>query len=102
MGQGIPNDYEMRVLLSWNWKLQKLERIFGKTICPPTPEGNDLLVKLLVSAREDWDARGQKSVPMVIDAGPTVPWQHIVDVLDAGKRANIMQLHLGSGLPLEK
>jgi biopolymer transport protein ExbD len=92
---------EIRVIMSWNAKSNRLERLFGNQLVPATPEGDKLLEKLLGDARAEWKKR-KVDAPLVIDSGPTVPWQRVVDVLNAGMRARITQLQFGFGAELGK
>jgi len=97
----VPMD-EIRVLLSWNTQQNKLERLFGQRLIPPTAEGSEELERLIVGSREGFAKRGNPDVPLIIDAGPRVPWQNVVEVMDMAKRAGVKKIEFGLGLPLEK
>jgi biopolymer transport protein ExbD len=97
----VPND-EIRVLMSWNTQQNKLERLFGQRLIPPTAEGSDELEKLITASRDGFAKRGNPDVPLIIDAGPRVPWQNVVEVMDMAKRAGVKKIEFGLGLPLEK
>jgi biopolymer transport protein ExbD len=93
---------EIRVILSWNRTAGRLERIFGQSLIPATAEGNQRLDRLLSESWKQYKKVGRRDVPLIIDAGPAVPWKHVVEVLDAGMRAGILKIEFSSGTALEK
>lgn len=93
---------EIRVLMSWNTSANRLERLFGQRLVPPTPEGNRELERLIRESREDYAKRGNADVPLILDCGPRVPWQYVIDVLGMGRRAGAKRLEFGFGAELEK
>ena len=97
----VPVD-EIRVLMAWNTQQNKVERLFGQRVVPPTAEGSEELEKLITGSREGFAKRGNPDVPLIIDAGPRVPWQNVVEVMDMAKRAGVKKIEFGLGLPLEK
>jgi biopolymer transport protein ExbD len=93
---------EIRVLMSWNTSANKLERLFGQRLVPPTPDGNRELERLIRESREENAKRGNADVPLIIDCGPKVPWQYVIDVLGMGRRAGVKKLEFGFGAELGK
>ena len=73
--------------MSWNTAENKLERLFGQQVVPPTDEGNEKLKRLIKDSYNDYKARGNPNVPLILDVGQKVPWKFVVDVLDLGKDA---------------
>jgi biopolymer transport protein ExbD len=93
---------EIRVLMSWNTAGNKLERLFGQQVVPPTEEGNEKLKKLIKDSYNDYKARGNPNVPLILDVGQKVPWKYVVEVLDLGKDAGVQKLEFGFGTSLDK
>jgi biopolymer transport protein ExbD len=91
---------EIRVLMSWNTSANKLERLFGQRLVPPTPEGNRELDRLIRESREEYAKRGNAEVPLILDCGPRVPWQSVIDVMSIGRRAGVKRLEFGFGTAL--
>jgi biopolymer transport protein ExbD len=97
----VPMD-EIRVIMSWNTQQNRLERLFGQRLISPTAEGSEELEKLITASREGFAKRGNPDVPLIIDAGPRVPWQNVVEVMDMAKRAGVKKIQFGMGTALEK
>jgi biopolymer transport protein ExbD len=94
---GLTPVAEVRVLLAWNRAAGKVERIFSPAkVVPPTAEGDRELEKLIRAARENLEKAGERDIPLVIDSGPGVPWQNIVDVLSAARRAGVTRVEYGA------
>jgi biopolymer transport protein ExbD len=91
---------EIRILLSWNKDANKLERLFGQQVVPPTEEGNERLKKLIKDAYVDYKARGNPNVPVIIDSGPLVPWSMVVEVMDIAKDSGVQKIEFGTGTEL--
>jgi biopolymer transport protein ExbD len=87
---------EIRLLLSWNAEASRLERLLGQSSCPATPEGDARLESL---ARESLGALRKEGRPalLIIDAGPLVPCQAIVDALDLARKVGIEHVEFGVG-----
>lgn len=81
-----------------------VERILGsRKLCPPTPEGDRLLEKHLKADHERFEKAGKADVPLIIDSGPHVPWQDVVDILTMARRLGIKSVQFGWGsAPEEK
>jgi biopolymer transport protein ExbD len=93
---------EIRVLMSWNTAQNKLERLFGQQVCPPDEAGNEKLRRLIKDSYNDYKARGNPNVPLILDVGPKVPWKFVVEALDLGKDAGVQKLEFGTGTALDK
>jgi hypothetical protein len=93
---------EIRVLLSWNSEQNKVERLFGQNPCPADQAGDEKLKKLIKDSYEDYQARGNAEVPLILDVGPKVPWKHVVEVFDMGRDARVKHLQFGMGTQLDK
>jgi hypothetical protein len=90
---------EIRVLLSWNSVAGKLERLFGQLSIAPTFEGDRKLEELIRDSRLGYEKVGETKVPLILDVGPSVPWQSVVTVMTIGKRAGVGRLEFGFGEP---
>jgi biopolymer transport protein ExbD len=89
---------EIRVLMSWNSEMNRVERIFGQThAVPATPEGDASLRDLIAAQAAAFRARGRSDVPVTIDAGPLVPWTNVVDVLDLARDAGAHRIEFAWG-----
>jgi hypothetical protein len=71
---------ETRVLMAWNSAHGRLERLFGQHPLPEGIDGDALLERLLRDARAE-DSAMSKTLPVILDCGPSVPWQNVVDVV---------------------
>lgn len=89
-----PSLDEIRVLMSWNPAANRLERLFGQQLVPATPEGAARLEVLVRAAHERHQTEG-RDVPMTVDAGPRVPFRHLVEVVDLARKAGITQVVFG-------
>ena len=92
---------EIRVIMSWNAGANKLERLFGQQVVPSNEEGNRKLTALIKDSYNDYKARGNPNVPLILDVGPKVPWKYVVEVLDLGKDAGVQKLEFGMGTQLK-
>ena len=93
---------EIRVVMSWNSAQNKLERLFGQQLVPPTTEGDEKLKKLIKDSYLDYKSRGNPNVPLILDVGKLVPWKFVVDVMDLGKDAGLQKIQFGFGSALDK
>jgi biopolymer transport protein ExbD len=92
---------EIRVIMSWNKEANKLERLFGQQVVPPTEEGDAKLKRLIEESYKDYKARGNPNAPVILDAGPAVPWFHVVAVMDIAKDAGVQKLEFGFGTAIK-
>jgi biopolymer transport protein ExbD len=99
---GKPPIDEIRVLMSWNSRQNRLERLFGQNPCPADEAGDEKLRKLIRESFVGYEARGNPGVPLILDVGPKVPWKHVVAVLDMGRDAGVKNLQFGMGTELDK
>ena len=91
---------KIRVVLSWNAEANRLERVFGQSRpVPATADGDALLRDLIRAEREDSRKAGRTQPPVIIDAGPLVPWKHVVDVMDLARDAGVTAVEFGHGKP---
>jgi biopolymer transport protein ExbD len=87
---------EIRLLLSWNVEAGRLERLLGQSVYPSTPEGDAKLESAVRASLAATRTEG-RLVPLVIDAGPRVPCQAIVDAVDLSSKLGIEQVEFGLG-----
>jgi biopolymer transport protein ExbD len=92
---------EMRVILSWNAQTNQVERLFGHEPVLPTTEGDERLKHLIKDTVRDYKARGNPNVPLILDAGPEVPWTCVVDVMDLGRDAGVQKIQFACGTALK-
>jgi biopolymer transport protein ExbD len=96
----VPVIDEIRVVLSWNSQQNKLERLFGQNLCATDPAGDEKLKKLIRESVTEYKSRGKPDVPVIVDAGPKVPWKFVVDVMDLGRDAGAQKFQFGVGTAL--
>jgi biopolymer transport protein ExbD len=89
---------EIRMILSWNPAANKLERLYGQSMYPTTPEGAAKLESALRRSHERHRAES-KDVPLVLDVGPKVPFRHVIEAIDLGRRVGISQIQFGMAEP---
>ncbi|HZN37858.1 MAG TPA: hypothetical protein VFD82_03590 [Planctomycetota bacterium] len=80
---------EIRVLLLMDRANGRLIRRFGNTVLANGVKGDAQLQSLLNDSADGWRRLGRPDVPGVIDAGSGVPWQAIVNVIDAFRAAGV-------------
>ena len=86
-------DGEIKVLLAWNSGASKVERLFGSdTAVPPNSAGDRKLEELIKADLEKLRKAGTSDVHVLIDSGPGVPWQTIVDVMTIARRAGVERI----------
>jgi biopolymer transport protein ExbD len=93
----------IRVLLSWDSGRNRLQRIWG--LGRPVPAGRDgdaLLRDLIAAEHARGRASGRGGAPVIIDAGPLVPWSDVVAVMDVARDAGVPTIELAQGTALTR
>jgi biopolymer transport protein ExbD len=90
-----PRD-EIRILLSYDRSTTSLQRVFGQRAIEPGPKG-DLELATLVSRQYDNFKKLGKDPPVIIDAGPAVPWQFVVDVMNICREQAVPKIEFATG-----
>jgi biopolymer transport protein ExbD len=88
---------EIRVIMSWNKEQNRLERLFGQQAISNDPQGDERLKNLIRDSYNDYKARGNPDVAVILDAGGMVPWTHVVNVMDIAKDAGCPKIEFGMG-----
>lgn len=95
---------EIRVVLSYDETRGIVERYFGRNPIPP--EQGDLKLESLIDqqnkAYESQGFRDDTAVPVIIDAGPKVPWENVVNVLNLCKGLGVKKVEFGFGSEVKK
>lgn len=92
----MPMD-EIRVLISYDKERRQIQRLFGARPIVDTPEGDSLLQKLIREQSQQYRSLGKLDVPVIIDAGPAVPWREVVEVMNMCKAENVQKIEFGMG-----
>lgn len=95
-----PQD-EIRILMSYDIKDRRLQRLFGMRNIEPGAAG-DVALEKIISEQHDSFKRMGKDVPVIVDAGGAVPWQYVVDVINMCKHQNIVKVELSTGTAVTK
>jgi hypothetical protein len=89
-GQVKPILGEIRVFLRWDPASQTTIRKVGRQ---PVVRSDEDLMNVVRSMREDFLKRGEKEVPLLVDATPDVPWKDAVHLLDLCKQNKIDRIN---------
>jgi biopolymer transport protein ExbD len=81
---------EIRVFLRWDPASQTTIRKVGRQ---PVVRSDEDLMNVVRSMREDFLKRGEKEVPLLVDATPDVPWKDAVHLLDLCKQNQIDRIN---------
>ena len=92
----MPMD-EIRVLISYDKERRQIQRMFVNRPIVDTPEGDTLLQKLIREQSQSYRSLGKSDVPVIVDAGPAVPWREVVKVMNMCKAENIQKIEFGMG-----
>jgi biopolymer transport protein ExbD len=88
---------EIRILLSYDLQTKSLQRLFGQNrVVEQGPKG-DLELGNLISQQFDNFKKLGKEVPVIIDAGPAVPWQFVIDIMNICRQKSIPKVEFGMG-----
>lgn len=92
---------EIRVVLSFKRGgaegKPELQRALRQRGIPPGREGDRLLEELVAKEYADHRSLGRADIPVIIDAGPAVPWQAIIDVMNLAKKLEIPKIEFAFG-----
>jgi biopolymer transport protein ExbD len=92
----LPMD-EIRVLLSYDKDRKQMQRLFVNRPIPVGDEGDSLLQKLIREQSASYRSLGKNDVPVIVDAGPAVPWKEVVKVMNMCKAENVQKIEFGMG-----
>lgn len=92
----LPMD-EIRVLISYDKDRKQIQRFFVNRPVPDTAEGDALLQKLIREQSASYRSLGKSDVPVIVDAGPGVPWKEVVKVMNMCKAENVQKIEFGMG-----
>jgi biopolymer transport protein ExbD len=89
----MPQIEEIRVMMVYDEAARQLTRRFGRTEIQ-----NDVqLLGLIKDAYADRLRIGHPETPCIIDAGETVPWKDVVNVMNLAKIAEINKIEFAAG-----
>ncbi|MSR74339.1 MAG: biopolymer transporter ExbD [Planctomycetes bacterium] len=96
MNMNVPMD-EIRVLISYDKERRQVQRMFVNRPIVDTPEGDALLQKLIREQSASYRSLGKADTPVIVDAGPAVPWREVVKVMNMCKAENVQKIEFGMG-----
>ena len=92
-----PPGEEVRVALFWDKAKGEVIRKFGNTVLRKGAIGETQTVELIQDSMEGWRRLGKPDTPGVIDAAGAVPWQAVVQVIDAFRAARVKNIQFAAG-----
>lgn len=90
---------EVRIALYWDQARSDLTRVFGKNSMPKGAEGDARLLMCIKDCMEGWRKLGKPDTPGCIDAARAVPWEAVVQTIDAFRAAGVQNIQFSSGKP---
>ena len=100
-GAPRPRGEPIRVVLSFDRDTNQVQRLLGMRPIPGGSVGDELLAWLLREQAAQDKSLGHQDVPVIIDSGPGVPWQAVVDVMNMTREADLSQIEFAFGTPFE-
>ncbi len=88
---------EIRVVLSFSSEKNQLERFFGQRPIESGEKGDALLAKLIKDQYTSYQSLGKTDIPVIIDSGPKVPWQYVIDVMNMCQEQRINKIEFAFG-----
>lgn len=88
---------ETRVVLAWDEARRRTIRTFGKV----QVHDDRQLRELLRESHAAWVRLGKPHAPLIVDAGPRVPWRDLVAVIDLGRRESLHEVQFAAGRDYE-
>ncbi len=91
---GAPSEpKEIRIAMFWDEATKRVKRQFGLR----EVEDDAQLTELIRGANEDWKAKGQTDVPVIIDGDERIPWKDVLNIVNIAKGLQIDNLKLALG-----
>ena len=84
---------EIRVMMVWDDANERLIRKLGHNQI----DDDEKLGNLIDAAHQDHVRLNKPDTPVIIDAGETVPWMHIINVMNIIKSKNIEKIEFAMG-----
>ena len=88
---------EMRIILSFDTKTNQLQRLFGTRPIDSGENGDKMLAGLIDAQYKSFKSLGKPETPVIIDSGPQVPWQYVIDVMNMCQELRIPKVEFGFG-----
>ena len=87
---------EVRVALLWDKTRGEVIRRFGNAILAKGAKGDVQLQQLVQESINGWRRLGKPDTPGVIDAAVAVPWEAVVQVIDAFRAAGFEKIQFAA------
>ena|SRR5688572_32152005 len=84
---------EIRIAMFWDEQTQKVRRQLGMR----TVDDDKELETLIRGSYEDWKARGNDKVPVIIDGDERVPWEDVLEIVNMSKGMGIDNIEFALG-----
>jgi biopolymer transport protein ExbD len=92
--QPTPEDpKEIRIAMFWDDQTEKVRRQMGTRIV----ENDEEMLVLMRGAYEDWKAKGNEKVPVIIDGDERIPWKDVINVVNMAKGLQIENIEFALG-----
>ncbi len=84
---------EIRIAMFWDEATSKVRRQFGMR----TVEDDGEMTTLIRGSYEDWRAKGEPNVPVIIDGDERVPWSEVLKIVNIAKGLSIDNIEFALG-----
>lgn len=88
---------EVRITLLWDEARSDVTRYVGGRNLPSGAQGDALLRSILAESTEDLRPGKKTNAPGVIDAAGAVPWDAVVQIIDALRAAGVRDIRFAAG-----
>jgi len=88
---------EIRIAMLWDADLKKPRRMFGHKVVPDGEEGIRELRELIRGAYDDWQRKGNPTVPLIIDGDFPLPWEEVMFIVNIGKELGMTNIEFAMG-----
>lgn len=84
---------EIRIAMFWDEQTSKVSRRFGMR----TVEDDGEMATLIRGSYEDWRAKGEANIPVIIDGDERVPWSEVLKIVNIAKGLSIDNIEFALG-----
>jgi biopolymer transport protein ExbD len=86
---------EIRFALRWDPDTQSTEVRFGRV--GRVVHGDEEIEQLIRGQKTDFERMGRSDVPVIVDSGPDVPWEQVLDLVNLAKREQVDKIEFAAG-----
>ena len=92
---GVTMPAEIRFALRWNPDTESTEVRFGRV--GRVVHGDAEIEQLIRGQKADFERIGRSDVPVIVDSGPDVPWEQVLDLVNLAKREQVDKVEFAAG-----